>query len=378
MNILVVSDVPTHQTTSGNRACILSYTEFLKNELGYNVHFLYIKNTYKRRDDENDLEITKKYWGNSLHVYKPPVYSYYRRVIMKRINSYINNGHVNVDDNYPDGLGKEIYKLNELYNFKAIIVNYIWLSKALVKLKNVKKIIYTHDVFSYSFKDFFYTTTPTQEAKALDRADVILSIQDNETSFFRYLTKKKVISVYSPIYFNDLPLALNKNILFFSGYNKYNIEGINYFIDKIFPDIIKKFKGIKLLIGGGICDYLSETNNEFNNNIELLGRFEDIKEFYNKGDIVINPVFNGSGLKIKSLEAISYGKTLISHPHSVEGIYCSNLHPALIAKSPSDYIKHLSILFDNNELLSQNKELAREYLFKYSLTIKNNFLEALN
>lgn len=57
-------------------------------------------------------------------------------------------------------------------------------------------------------------------------------------------------------------------------------------------------------------------------------------------------MFSGTGLKVKTFEAISYGKYVLAHTHSLEGVYDPSNIPVKECVDAKDYISCLRELFD--------------------------------
>src|SRR5690606_27900015 len=83
---------------------------------------------------------------------------------------------------------------------------------------------------------------------------------------------------------------------------------------------------------------------------------------YSKGDVVINPTFNGTGLKIKTFEALSFGKVLIGHPHSKIGIFEEANAPLFLCTTPDEYIRTLEDLFGSTEIIKKTKLQSISYI----------------
>jgi type IV secretory pathway component VirB8 len=87
------------------------------------------------------------------------------------------------------------------------------------------KILYTHDVFTNKYQRTglrFISLKANSEAKGLNRVDVILAIQQNEATFYSYLTTKQVIITYSYIKFAETPYIGNATILFWQCHKLYD------------------------------------------------------------------------------------------------------------------------------------------------------------
>jgi hypothetical protein len=373
--ILVVSQTPTHPTIAGNRRCQLDYTCILK-ELGYEVWFLYIQNDF---GTENDYLKTKEYWGDTFLYFKNNNFYKWRRLVINKYRKVFCNYYFKVDDYYVWGLRVYINKLNKKLKFHSIIINYVWLSRCFNKLDISNKILFTHDCFVHKSLKVginVFSMKPTEESNGLQRCPKILAIQDNESVLFKYLAPKSMVyTVYSPFTFNDIPITENKNLLLISGPNEFNLRGTIWFIKKVMPLIMENNPSIKLIIGGSICEKLKDVN--ISTNVRLLGIIEDVSLFYSLGNIAINPIFQGTGLKIKTFEALSYGRTTVVHPHSTEGLFNRDNAPLFIAKNEFDFCDFIVKHIDKITFFNQNKEKAREYINNLNEHIKKEFTNCI-
>lgn len=380
MKILIVSTIPTHPTNAGNRNWILSQATLLK-ELGHDIHFLYIYEAAfrKKNNDYKSLVETMDFWGEKGHLFTVPIWEKLRLSIIDHLRESFFNWYWLCDDAYPHGLHKIINKLDKYFTFDAIIINYYYLSKCFNYINIPLKAISTHDCFSYRDLSIqaksIYTTTPNEEAKALQRCPHIFALQDEENIFFQKLSpNSKVYSVYNTYKFHDLPITNTRHLLFFSGLNEYNINGLKWFLDNIYPTLINKFPNIKLLIGGGICTGLQNIKY---NNIKLLGYFNDPIDFYKLGDIVINPTYQGTGLKIKTFEGIAFGKAIMAHPHSIIGIYNPSEAPIFYSTKASEWAAHLEKLW-SKDTLQQIKNQSNSYIQSLNQFVITQYKKFLN
>ena len=82
------------------------------------------------------------------------------------------------------------------------------------------------------------------------------------------------------------------------------------------------------------------------------------ESFYLNIDVVVNPIEFGSGLKIKNVEAIAYGKPLITTPHGANGFIVTPHKSVLVADSPEQWRAAIDRLSDTEEIACTGK-LAR-------------------
>ncbi|MCM1501093.1 MAG: glycosyltransferase [Bacteroidales bacterium] len=370
--ILVAADMTTHPCIGGNNQCVMQYVKCLK-QLGFDVYYLLIGTHGQSKESVDE---TLAYWGDHIFYYKTPKWQFFLQRIYKRLvrKAYPNN----IDFYYPCGLNSYVNDLHSKYDFTGLIVNYIWESR--LAFCNIPiRAIYTHDVFAFRDERMcagsdWHHYSVEEEAKAIRRFPHVLAIQDVERDYFKFLApKSKVLSVYSGFTFVDQPVCGNKNILFFSGRGKLNIEAITKFINEVFPLVLERDSDIHLLLGGQICSCF--TREELHPNIELKGSYESPDDFYGLGDIVINPVFEGSGLKIKTFEAIAHGKVTIVDPHSAVGIYKLEKSPLLIAAEPQDYVDEIKKHICSHKPLEYNKAKCKEYIEDLNKYISSKYFE---
>lgn len=139
--------------------------------------------------------------------------------------------------------------------------------------------------------------------------------------------------------------------LLFVGSNFFaNYEGLNRFIHEIAPKISWKVKVV-----GNINEAFRNAKG-IPENIEFVGRVDSLDNYYINASAVIAPIFSGSGLKTKTVEAISYGKTIIGFPEAFEGIEFEDYPGSCISvTSDSDFINKINEL-DTDQLYNETSE----------------------
>lgn len=234
-----------------------------------------------------------------------------------------------VDIKYIPELNRKVHELIKKYKYDVIWLEYIYQSKLFNNISDpILKVIDTHDRFAYrNFKmfPFFhkvvnYSITFSGERRGLSRADYVISIQNEEEKYFKKLlkgTKTKVITIGDNHDIVENEIQKNHDICFCGSGNGLNVDALNWFIHDVFPIIIRAIKDCRLIVAGQICEKI---NIEINKNICLLGLVENIDEVYKECRVVINPIRMGTGLNIKSIEAIVHCKPLVSTTVGARGL----------------------------------------------------------
>ena len=375
MKILIVSTMPSHPTDAGNRAAIMGQVELLQH-LGHDVHYLFAS---MELSNSIDYDAMKNYWGDRLHVFTMNKLLKIRRFITDLWRKKVNRSYWKVDDHYPWGIASYINRLNEQEKFDACIIQYYRLSRLLPLISIPHKAIYTHDVFSYkdirTGKPFYEACTAHEEAKAMQRCPNIFAIQQEEAIYYKMLSpKSNVYTVYSSFNTHQQQIKNNKVILFLASRMSFNTNGIVWFLDNVWQPLKTKEPEIKLMIGGTVCENINQTYKD----VTLCGKVDSLDDFYAMGDIVINPVYQGTGLKIKTFEALSYGKATVVHPHSMTGIYNASSSPLISAESSDEWIDAIITLANNPQYVATLCQQSVAYIEDMNDYIRKQYTNFLD
>jgi hypothetical protein len=207
------------------------------------------------------------------------------------------------------------------------------LSTAIARKFNIPVVIDTHDLYKLRLNDQLEKTninlkqhnkiTSQHEKDLLQLYNALIAIQYQEENILKHhFPDKKIVTALHPApstYIQEDTAHIYSEspvLLFVASASTHNIDAINYFIEKQFVYVLKFYPNVKL----NICGDISKHINYAHSNIQVLGRVHDLKSFYQKAAIVINPVRYGSGLKIKTVEALAFSKCLITTPNGSEGL----------------------------------------------------------
>lgn len=384
MKILIIYPSLTHPIDAGNKQWVMSQINVIK-KLGHEVFMLCInvpglKSDLRRNKEE--AELTRIYWGDHGFIFNASFWQRIKYSFFMNFRKKICKGYYKCDDLYPRGLSKYVSKLQDIYHFDACITNYYWLTKVFETVKFKKTAINTHDVFAYKdmvvgTKNPWMSTTPNEEAKGIQRAAYAFALQDEESAYYKRIAPStKILNVFCPYIVHEQALTYNHNLVILSSSNSLNIEGFEWFCNNIYPSIVKEFPDVDLKVGGYICKKLDHYKNH--EHITLVGAVEEPSDLYKHGDIAINPCINGTGLKIKTFEALSYGKIAMTHPHSTIGIYDKSNAPVFNSASADDWVNFLKIIWSDQEQLKEMSAKSVSYIERMNKYISEQYSIFLN
>ncbi len=235
------------------------------------------------------------------------------------------------------------------------------------------KMIVMHDLF-HSRKgggqDSVAQLTRDQELALLNMADAIVTIQQDEHAFIeRELAGKRAILAPMPAAPAERASPGDANRLLFVGSNTApNTHGLAWFLEHVWPSIRRERPATKLDVLGSVCRSLPASIAR--DGVIAHGVVPDLSDFYTKAGIVISPLKFGSGLKIKLVEAMAYGKASVVTTTTLQGVeeICrSAVALADCADTFAQCVVHL-----------QNDEKARAALAESARTCANTHFSSLS
>ena len=120
--------------------------------------------------------------------------------------------------------------------------------------------------------------------------------------------------------------------LLFVGFFRHepNVEAVRYFCSEVLPLVRKHCPDVHFRIVGA---YPPEVVRQLGTmpGVEVTGRVDDISAYYRQSTLFVTPVLQGSGTRLKLLEAMASGCPVISTTIGAEGIDIVDGEHALIA-----------------------------------------------
>lgn len=138
-------------------------------------------------------------------------------------------------------------------------------------------------------------------------------------------------------------------IMFFGAmWRPANEDAVMYFIENIWPFVLAKQPDMKFYIVGS--KPTSKVLRLANNNIIVTGFVESVYEYYNKVSVVIAPLRAGSGIKGKIIQALGYGRPVVTTSVGAEGIEIGTENGLWVNDNPKEFADKLVELVNSNHL----------------------------
>lgn len=309
---LIVSPIPSHPQFQGNSARIFRFGRCLQ-ALGYQVHFLYYPLEGLTPAQRADMSAC---WD----------YFYWLPCDLPSGGKMSRGDHYGIDDWYDPRAGDLAAKLHSRWHYDFVLVNYVWFSGVLEALPNdLIKIIDTHDVFGNrhlrsiqaGMKPEWFYTTVEEDIRGLMRADIVIAIQDEERDYYRSLKLPRVetIGLITPRRMVPFIRHPRMAVGYLASGNPWNVNGFKLLVSELakYGDLATH---ADFLLAGPICEKVGSSLGPF----QSLGIVDSVEDFYARVDLALNPMIGGTGLKIKTVEALSFGCGVVSTADGFVGI----------------------------------------------------------
>lgn len=128
------------------------------------------------------------------------------------------------------------------------------------------------------------------------------------------IISKKITSKKNRMHYASEKLS----ILFLGGDFWPNVTGIKWFVEQVLPRVTISYE-LKI-VGLNMENYKEELERK-SPFVTVIGTVDNLEPFYNEADLFVAPINDGGGMKFKTAEALSYGKTFLGTQESLVGYW---------------------------------------------------------
>jgi len=362
--VLVLSPVVPYPIYRGSQQRVDSVIRCLLQSDKYNVTLCVLNSSFNNRksiDIANELEQHYKNLNKAVVVKD----SKFFKKQAKAKHLYLTfkdriTGQSSGISNYsscPYNYRSRVKKLISEISPDIIIANYAKLYKAIPDSFKGIKILDSHDYQSqFLMEDIESNNIQANvnldkfrhsEHIALNTFNKVIAINPEEKiRFEKDILNPNVQCEFVPAFADKQWNVLNKfwyhnyDALFVGSVSNFNVTGLLWFLNNVMPTILKHKPDFNMAVAGNIARS-PLINKEAYPNVNFLGVVSNLKYIYESSKAIITPILGGAGMKIKVIEALSYGKAIIGTSKAFEGINYSKYNAAYVVDEPVEFANKL-------------------------------------
>lgn len=199
---------------------------------------------------------------------------------------------------------------------------------------------------SKTYKDLFQL-----ESNLSSFADLFFACSDYDVEILQSLNNNKIKGFVIPNgttdNFSTLPRDFSDKSLLFCGSLDYppNKSGLIWFYHNIWLDLVDAVPDVKFTIIGRNGDDAEYDELKSHANINFIGTVGKVDPYYQNSNIAIVPLHEGSGTRLKILEAMKFGNPVLSTTVGAQGINYTDQVDIMIADDAASFLDLLKKVF---------------------------------
>lgn len=382
MKILIIGDNLPFPIIAGGDQAVVNMIDGLQNLC--EIHFIYKSNS--KRDD---IGFAKKRWRKV--IFHPFVENKSISFYLSRLAAHFAHNYQQDTKNagciispflfYTKHYIEHIQTVISLINPDIIQTEFYPNLELVYTLpKSVKKIYIQHEIHytineqRYDknndwgcFQKFSISKLKADEIMAMNQYDAVFAFTKSDCASLQksgVLTQvfNSPVGIKKPIHRNPCRFD-NKLIFVGAGAHTPNVEGLLWFLDKVWPIIMEEHNNLKLNVIG---KWNSEQINQLSQykNVVFKGFVSSLQEEYD-GAIAIVPILRGSGMRMKIIDAVNYGSCFISTSVGANDMHFEDGRDCFIADNPRQFAEKLNCMIKDNNIrttfYNNSEKIALEY-----------------
>jgi glycosyltransferase involved in cell wall biosynthesis len=224
-----------------------------------------------------------------------------------------------VDDWCPDWFRARVREVVRAERPDVVLVEYVFLSACLESLPAPRPlaVIDAHDVMHRRRATYdaagvplrWFHTSRAEEARGLGRADVVLAISDEEAEVLRGMAPEVLTVPHARAVAPAPPdAAVPGRVLYVASHNDLNVAAYEWLVARVWPAVRAAVPSAELVVCGTIGEKLPPPPA----GVVVRGAVGSLADEYARARVVVNPAPSGTGLPVKTVEALCYGRPVVA------------------------------------------------------------------
>ncbi|SBW05887.1 glycosyltransferase family 4 protein [uncultured Dysgonomonas sp.] len=353
------------ENNAGNITRVISLLKYFK-QRNFKVDYYGIKDWYKWEDGD-DERMMKSGLIDRLFIAstKPSQRKFMQRLLYK-VPEYFKRKLYGIDNealsNYSTWyVCQQFEKVLKENEYDYIVVNYAWwayLIRDKALLKGARTIIDTHDLLTvnqYHSEKKGLGRTFEQEIKRMSLFDEVWAVSVDEYYIFSQFLENtiRLVPNISLSNIDSYTVASDKkpkyDLVYVASDNHWNQDSARWFFTEVYPLLPTD---ITMCVIGRITEYIKEGYP----NVTKIRFIEDLGSAYADSKISICPMLGGSGIKLKVIEAMSFGLPVVCTLRGIDGLPNKINNGCLVSLNAGEFASNIRKLLDNEALYKEQSK----------------------
>ena len=205
------------------------------------------------------------------------------------------------------------------------------------------------------------------EVRSLNKFDLLVPITERDGHVFEFLGNNSPKCI-APVgidlenYKYKAPTGYKPELAFIGSLDWMpNLEGIDWFLDKVWPEIIKQNPDVKFHIAGRNAPPKYEHKIK-RRNVVFHGEVNDALDYLNEFAFMVVPLLSGSGMRVKIVEGMATGRVVFTTTIGAEGLNAIDKENIFIDDDPSKMAHTILETITKPEKVTEVSKNARSFI----------------
>ncbi|SNS72430.1 Glycosyltransferase involved in cell wall bisynthesis [Asanoa hainanensis] len=138
-----------------------------------------------------------------------------------------------------------------------------------------------------------------------------------------------------------------------------NVAGLRWFLDECWPGIRAAVPGVRLTIVGS--EPPADLSARAGDGVTLHADVPDVAPYYARATVAIAPIFRGTGVQLKLIQALSVGVPVVVTPTVAERAEVRDHEHALVAATPAEWVSAIAEVAGSPALATRLADNGRDW-----------------
>ena len=358
--LIICSQEIIYERNDGGKKCSFRNYELFRQVFGKENVYLLMFTNCKHQNEENIYRITayKTIFDRAVNILRGTLFTSASNE--QRVIDFIKKNKIDIVVFERSMFGSMIRKIKKQgLNCK------IW-----VFVHNIEKQYFENKVKHQSILFYLpYLKIRKSEKVTFENADYIMTLTNRDALLIKEIYGKDC-NLMLPMTFYDVfdqnrVFKINSNqeikeLLYIGTMFPPNYDGMKWFVQNVMP----RLEGYHLSIVGK--NFESKRKELERKNVSVIGTVSALDKYYYSNNIMVMPIFYGDGMKIKTAEAMMYGKIIIATDEALEGYAVEGVKGIYRCNTVEEFLIEIENVSKYNKV-GYCDEVRKLFLSKYCL-----------